>query len=219
LQGPAGKGLFDKPEEVEDNQTAMMYSISGKLMLKGDGFAVIDAGGVGFKIAASGATLKALPAVESEGALRATLFTHLNVKEDALDLYGFATEEERDFFEMLIGVSGVGPKSALAMIDTGPLNELAAAIKENRPDLLTRAAGIGRKTAERVILELKAKVESAGSGAMVQKMETDSDLVEALASLGYRRDEARAALARVREDAQSPEDRLKAALKILSGKE
>lgn len=199
----------------------MIYSVSGRLAFKGENFVVVEAGGVGLKLSASKATIAALPAAaagKAEGAASVTLFAHLHVKEDALDLYGFSSEEERDFFEMLIGVSGVGPKSALAILDTGPLDELAAAIKENRPDLLTRAAGIGRKTAERVILELKTKVESARSGAMVEKMETDSDLVEALTSLGYRRDEARVALGKVKTDVKGTEERLKAALKILSAK-
>jgi Holliday junction DNA helicase RuvA len=146
------------------------------------------------------------------------LFTHLNVKEDALDLYGFGTPDEMDFFELLISVSGVGPRSALAILDVGRLDELSAAIKEGRPDLLTRAAGIGRKTAERVILELRSKVESVKSGAVVEKMQTDSDLAEALTSLGYRRDEARTALEKVGEDVVGAENRLKAALKILSTK-
>lgn len=196
----------------------MIYSVSGKLALKGDSFVVVEAGGVGLKLSASKATIAALPAAGGEHAASVTLFAHLHVKEDALDLYGFSSGEERDFFEMLIGVSGVGPKSALAILDTGPLDELAAAIKENRPDLLTRAAGIGRKTAERVILELKTKVESKRSGAVVEKMETDSDLIEALTSLGYRRDEARAALAKVGDEVGGTENRLKAALKALSSR-
>ena len=191
----------------------MIYSVSGVLALKEENFVVVEAGGVGLRLYVSKGTRTALPAAGGEGVVR--LFSHLHVKEDALDLYGFASQDELEFFGMLIGVSGVGPKSALAILDTGPLEELAAAIKENRPDLLTRAAGIGRKTAERVILELKAKVESTRSGAVVERMETDSDLIEALASLGYRRDEARAAIAKVGEEVKGTEERLKAALKIL----
>src|ERR1700733_232500 len=98
---------------------------------------------------------------------------------------------------MLISVSGVGPKSALSILDIAQLDELSAAIKEGRPDLLTKAAGIGRKTAERVIIELRGRVQSSRSGAITEKMQTDSDLVEALMSLGYHRDQARAALAKV----------------------
>ena len=194
----------------------MIYSVSGKLALKEDGFVVVEVGGLGIKLYASKQTIGALPAAGFGSEVK--FFSHLNVKEDALDLYGFVTQEELDFFELLISVSGVGPKSALAILDVGPLGELSAAIKEGRPDLLTRAAGVGRKIAERVILELKAKVQSVSSGAVVEKMQTDSDLVEALTSLGYRRDEARAALGKVDAGVTGTEDRLKAALRILSTK-
>jgi holliday junction DNA helicase RuvA len=128
------------------------------------------------------------------------------------------SEDELQFFEMLISVSGVGPKSALAILDVAKLDELSAAIKEDRPDLLTRASGIGRKTAERVIIELRTKVQSVKSGSMVEKMETDADLVEALSSLGYRREEARAALGKVDVKVVGVEARLKAALGILGKK-
>ncbi|HUC01437.1 MAG TPA: Holliday junction branch migration protein RuvA [Candidatus Paceibacterota bacterium] len=193
----------------------MIYSVEGKLALKESGFAVVTAGGIGVKLFASRLTLEGLPAVGAD----IKFFCHLHVREDALDLFGFTSPDELQFFEMLISVSGVGPRSALAILDTGPLEELSAAIKENRPDLLTRAAGIGRKTAERVIVELKTKVQSAKSGAMVDKMQTDSDLVEALTGLGYRRDEARAALAKVGKDVEGTEARLRAALAVLANKQ
>lgn len=192
----------------------MLYSVSGALALKSDNFAVVEAAGLGIKLYASRQTLKALPAPGAP----VKLFTHLYVREDALDLYGFGTPEELVFFEMLISVSGIGPKSALSILDIAPLNELSAAIKEGRPDLLTRASGVGTKTAERVIVELRAKVQSAKSGLVIEKMETDSDLVEALMSLGYRREQARAALAKVDAKIAGMEERLKAALAILGKK-
>ena len=192
----------------------MLYSVAGKLALKADHFAVVMAAGLGIKLFASKQTLAALPAVGAD----VKFFTHLYVREDALDLYGFFSAGELEFFEMLISVSGVGPRSALAILDTGPLDELSAAIKENRPDLLTRAPGIGRKTAERVIIELRNKVQSSKSGAVVEKMQTDSDLVEALMSLGYHRDQARAALGKVDEKVTGTEARLRAALAVLATK-
>lgn len=193
----------------------MIYSVEGKLALKESGFAVVTTGGVGIKLFASRLTIEGLPAVGAD----IKFFCHLHVREDALDLFGFTSPDELQFFEMLISVSGVGPRSALAILDTGPLSELSAAIKENRPDLLTRAPGIGRKTAERVIVELKTKVQSAKSGAVVEKMQTDSDLVEALMGLGYRRDEARAALGKVDEKMTGTEERLRAALAMLANKQ
>ncbi len=189
----------------------MLYSVSGKLALKSDHFAVVTAGGFGVKLFASKQTLKALPAAGAE----VKFFTHLYVREDALDLYGFFSADELEFFEMLMGVSGVGPKSALSILDIAPLAELSAAIKEGRPDLLTRASGIGRKTAERVIVELRGKVASAHSGFVIERMEGDADIVEALTNLGYRREEARAALAKTDPKITGTEARLKAALKLL----
>jgi holliday junction DNA helicase RuvA len=192
----------------------MLYSVRGRVALKEGNFAVVEAAGLGIKLFASKETLKALPAAGQE----TKLFAHLYVREDIFDLYGFGTAEELTFFEMLISVSGIGPKSALSILDIAPLAELSAAIKEGRPDLLTRASGIGRKTAERVIVELKSKVQSAHSSVVVEKMETDADLLEALVGLGYRRDEARAALSRIDPKIIGMEERLKAALKILGKK-
>ncbi|HVO28455.1 MAG TPA: Holliday junction branch migration protein RuvA [Candidatus Paceibacterota bacterium] len=190
----------------------MIYSVSGKLALKSDHFVVVEAGGLGLKLFVGERTAGALPPA---GAV-VKLFSYLNVRENGMDLYGFLSDEELGYFELLISVSGVGPKSALAILDVAPMGELSAAIKEGRPDLLTRASGVGRKTAERIIVELRTKVQSAKSGLVVEKMETDADLVEALAGLGYRREEARAALAKVDAKVTGIEARLKAALAALS---
>lgn len=192
----------------------MLYSASGKLALKSERFVVVEAGELGLKIAIGGRTLAALPAVGSS----VKVFTYLHMREDGLELYGFLSEKDLVFFEMLISVSGVGPKSALAILDVAKLDELAAAIKEGRPDLLTRASGIGRRTAERIIVELRTKVQSARSGLVVEKMEGDADILEALAGLGYRREEARIALARIDQKIVGTEERLKAALAVLAKK-
>jgi Holliday junction DNA helicase RuvA len=192
----------------------MIYSVSGKLAIKADHFIVVETGGLGLKLAVSARTIKELPAAGAT----VSVFSYMNVRENGIELYGFLSEDALTFFEMLISVSGVGPKSALAILDVAPMNELSAAIKEDRPDLLTQASGIGRKTAERVIIELRTKVQSAKSGQVVEKMETDSDLVEALSGLGYRREEARAALGKVDAKVVGVEARLKAALALLSKK-
>ncbi len=192
----------------------MIRSISGKVLSVGEAFAVIDVHGIGLKVAMPKRSLAALPA---RGEL-VELFTHLNVKEDALDLYGFRHEDELGFFELLISVGGVGPKSALAILDVADLKDLAAAIKENRPDLLTRAGGIGQKTAERIILELRNKVQLVSSDKTVRRMDADSDITETLVSLGYRKEQAKAALDKVDQKTIGVEARLKAALAILSGR-
>ncbi len=188
----------------------MIYSLRGRLESKDGIVAIIQIGGVGFKVFAAARTLLNLPAGED-----VSIFTHLNVKEDALDLYGFASLEELRFFELLISVSGVGPKSALAILDVADLNELCAAIEAGRPDLLIRASGIGRKTAERIIIDLKGKVFASESDTTVRRMDHDSDLVETLIGLGYRRDQAKAAVGHIEEEISGLEARLKAALKIL----
>ncbi|MBI2888743.1 MAG: Holliday junction branch migration protein RuvA [Candidatus Liptonbacteria bacterium] len=200
----------------------MIYTLEGILGLKTDRFAVVEVAGVGLRVNLHGQALGKLPRVGT----KIKLFTHFHVREDAFDLYGFLTEEELDLFELLISVSGVGPKSALSVLDVAERKEIEAAIKENRPDLLTRASGVGRKTAERIILELKGKVSARGSGATVQRMETDADLIEALTGMGYAREEARDALAKVSVSPAGPGQaasrdlsaRLKEALRILSGR-
>ena len=192
----------------------MIYSISGKLIEKRDSFAVIEVLGVGIKLITHKRALSSMPPVGNE----VKLFSHLHVREDLLDLYGFTTEEELNFFELLISVSGVGPKSALSILEISELKELAAAIQENRPDLLTRASGIGRKTAERIIIDLKGKVKTEMSGEAVKRMESDADIVETLTNLGYRKDDAKTALEKVDKTVVGLELRLKAALKILGKK-
>lgn len=193
----------------------MIYSVSGTLQSRGENFVVVAVGGLGLKIFMHRKALQSLPSAQSH----LSLFCHLHVREDALDLFGFENPEELHLFELLISVSGVGPKSALSVLDVSSLRDLSAAIQENRPDLLTQAAGIGRKTAERIILELRSKVRAAEGGATVAKMETDADLVETLASLGYRKEQAKAALDKVAREVTSLEDRLKSALKHLSQKD
>lgn len=191
----------------------MIYSLKGQAGNIFNGFAVFDVHGVGFKVFMSEKDLKALP---QEGELE--IYTHLHVKEDALDLYGFLSPKELSFFELLISVSGVGPKSALSILDVAEINKLTAAIVENRPDLLTQASGIGRKTAEKIIIELRGKVATLQSEDIVRSMDADGDLVETLSSLGYRKETARAVLSKIPTNIIGLEARLKEALKILSGK-
>jgi len=188
----------------------MLYSLTGAVISKGDNFLVLEAAGIGFKVHTNQRTLDTL----REGA-SAKLFSHLQVKEDSMDLFGFLAEEELHFFELLISVSGVGPRSALSILQISDLTSLSAAIQEGRPDVLTRASGIGRKTAERIIVELRTKVQVGKSADIVKKMETDADLAEVLINLGYSREQARAALGKVDEKVVGLEERLKAALRIL----
>lgn len=175
---------------------------------------VLNVGGIGFALLIPKRAAEKLPA---EGKA-AKIFTHLHVREDSLELYGFADGETRDLFNQLIAVGGVGPKSAISILDVADINELKSAIKEGRPDLLTKASGVGRKTAERIVLELRGKVEAQSARAVVSQMEGDVDLIDALFGLGYKKDRAKAALLKVDDSIKGLEERLKAALAILSSK-
>ncbi len=189
----------------------MIHQLSGQVASIGENFFVLETGGIGFKVFSAKRMLgKLLVGKELK------IFSHLHGREDGLDLYGFPTEEELKFFELLISVSGVGPKSALSVLDVAGLKELTSAIKESRPDLLTRASGIGRKTAERIIVELRTRVQAEKSEAVVKRMESDADLLETLVGLGYRREQAKAALEKIDHAVTNFEERLKAALKNLS---
>ncbi|RJQ29781.1 Holliday junction branch migration protein RuvA [Candidatus Parcubacteria bacterium] len=192
----------------------MIYSVRGVLAGKGENYAVLDVAGIELKLFLHSRLLESLPPIGSP----CKFFSSLYVREDGPVLYGLGDPEELRFFELLNSVAGVGPKSALAILGVATINQIAAAIHEGRPDLLTRASGVGQKTAERIALELKHKVKGKESGGALQTMESDADVLEALVGLGYRRDEARAALGKVERTLTDPSRRLKTALGILGGK-
>lgn len=189
----------------------MIYSLNGKISAKKEGFVVLDVAGVGHKVFVAPRIWERLPSVSEP----AQLYCYLHVRENALELYGFLREGELMFFEKLISVSGVGPRSALAVMAVAPAEQLAAAINEGKADLLTRAPGVGRKTAERLIVELRGKLPVLRSAATVQLMEADADVEEALVGLGYSRAEARKAIGQINPKAKGIEQRLKEALRLL----
>jgi|YelNatPaOPRAMG01_1025707.scaffolds.fasta_scaffold07169_5 Holliday junction DNA helicase RuvA len=194
----------------------MIYSLNGNLSFKGDNFAVIevgDKGGIGFKVFLTKKSLENLPSINKP----VKVYCFLQVKEDTLGLYGFLSVEEKNFFELLISVNGVGPKSALSILETNDLSVLKAAIIQNRADLLTKASGIGLKTAQRIILELKNKIISEKSEEKITEIENRDELIEGLAALGYKKKDIELALLKT-DKKISFEERLKQALKILSGK-
>lgn len=196
------------------NHYFMIYSISGILKEKGENFFVVEIGGLGFQVKSSFSVVKSLPEVGQN----VKIFTYLHVREDALELYGFLAKEELKFFQLLIGISGIGPKSALGIMGVEKIEKLKAAISEGRSELLTKASGIGKKTAERVILELRGKLSQKESGEIVGLMETDQDIVEALANLGFTKAQAKEALAKIDPKVVKMEERIKDALKLLKSK-
>ena len=132
----------------------MIALVSGTVAVRRPDHVVIDCGGVGYRLAVSAETLRHVPAVGRD----ALLHTHLVVRDDALALYGFASEEERELFLMLLGVQAVGPKVALAVLSGGPPRELLAAVAAGDAARLQAAPGVGKRTAERIIVELREKV-------------------------------------------------------------
>ncbi len=187
----------------------MIGSISGDVQAIRTSFAIIATGGVGYKVAATRSTLASL-AVGSP----TMLWTHLIVREDVLDLYGFQTEGEMQFFEMLLSVSGIGPKSALAVLDIASIDTLKSAIAGGNSAYLTNVSGIGRKTAEKIVIELRDKVGAVATSTDAA-LRGDEDALEAMRALGYSAQEARDALRKVPSSIQSGTDRLREALKIV----
>ncbi len=199
----------------------MFYSLTGKVISKGLSHAVIDCGGVGFLVNTSRFTLYDLPDDKSAG----TVYTHLNVREDALDLFGFSTEYELQWFKMLITVNGVGPKAALAILSELTVDELALAISTKDAKSITRASGIGPKIAQRIILDLKDKVksivpdgeiyESAERISAVGEMPNTSEAIAALTMLGYSQSDASVAVSKL-DPSLDVQSLIKQALKLLS---
>jgi Holliday junction DNA helicase RuvA len=155
---------------------------------------VLDVGGVGYSVAVTPRTLVALPAVGEE----AVVHTHLYVREDQLAMYGFASVEERDLFELLIGVSGVGPKVALAISATFTPNELRTAVSTNDQASLTSVPGIGKRSAEKLMVELRPKMDVFGESTTASG--PLSEAREALEGLGYGSDEIRGILSSLADD-------------------
>lgn len=183
----------------------MFYYIRGKLAHLDQSFAVVDAGGVGYKLTISGSTYAALPRRSTpDETPDVKLYSYMAVREDGIELFGFASEEELSSFKMLITVSGVGPKAALSILSQLTPTKLAIAVCTEDKKAISKANGIGPKTAARIILELKDKLkkEAVTEGNDVATADEDfsyssskrKDAEDALAVLGYSRSEASAAL-------------------------
>jgi Holliday junction DNA helicase RuvA len=192
----------------------MIASIRGTLIFVGVDHCVVETGGVGFLIFAPRNVLGALGELGGE----TLLYTHLHIREDVLALYGFASTDQRHLFETLLGVSGVGPKVALSLLSGGPPEELRVAIAGGDTTRLTRVPGVGKKMAERLVLELRGKLDVKGlpaaAGATPALMAVNAELAEMLVGLGFSAAEASAAIAALPADAPPDlEDRLRLALK------
>lgn len=201
----------------------MIYSLRGKLTVCNSGFAVIECAGVGYRVMITGNTLgKIASKLDSE----VFLLTYMKVSDDAVDLYGFAGEDELDLFKMLISVSGVGAKMAVSILTLMTPERFAMAVGAGDSKAISKAPGVGTKTAARIILELKDKIAKSfpADGSVVFQDSNDTsgvggllgDAVDTLLVLGYRRNEAMAALNGIDAEGMELEDVIKAALKKLT---
>ena len=195
----------------------MIAAVSGEVLVRRPDYVVIDASGVGYRMAVSGETLKAVPARGKHASLHA----HLVAREDSLNLYGFASEEERDLFLHLISVGGVGPKVAMAVLSGGSVRELLRAIAAGDAKRFQAVQGVGKRTAERIIVELREKIAGeiegdADAGALTADQEDARSLArEGLLNLGYTPLEAEKLLSEA--GGESPEEIVQSALRRAAG--
>ena len=198
----------------------MIYNVNGTLTYTEPTFAVVECGGVGFKCFVSMNTLKDLSSVGT----RVNLFTYMSVREDAMDLFGFSTQAELQAFKLLITVSGVGPKAAIAILSVLSPDRLSIAVSSGDVKSIQAANGVGKKTAERVVLELKDKMVGVGSASAasvvegIQSVASSSnahEAVEVLVSLGFNQSDA-AMVVGAMDKSLSVDDMIRKGLKQLS---
>ena len=190
----------------------MIALVSGTVAVRRADAVVVDCGGVGYRLAVSAETLKRVPALGKP----VTLHSHLVVRDDALMLYGFASEDERELFLLLLGVQAVGPKVALAVLSGGPPRALVGAIAAGDAARFQAVPGVGKRTAERIIVELREKVGAApAEGAITVSRGDDPRLLarDGLVGLGFSLQEAAEMLESAPSEAQTPEDLIAHALK------
>ncbi|MDO8574714.1 MAG: Holliday junction branch migration protein RuvA [bacterium] len=192
----------------------MVSYLEGKIIDKNEKFFVINTGGVGYRVFSHQGILEKIPAIGQN----IGVWTHLYVREDALDLYGFIDKDELEFFEVLISISGIGPKSALGILEVAPVMSLKQAIVSEDETFFTKVSGVGKKTAQRLILELKNKLAKTIAPIKGSDSAEMAETMDALVSLGYRERDARKVLQEIPKDIKGVEAKVKAALKILGKK-
>jgi len=193
----------------------MISYLRGRIINKSLNYAILEVAGVGYQIYAGENFLN-----ELKVGTEIEVYTHHQVREEASDLYGFKTMEDLELFTLLLTVSGVGPKSALGVISMASANDIKEAIIRGDANLLTKVSGIGKKTAERVVLELKTKILRSGGVAITINSSSliGSDEIDALMSLGYSLNDARSALNLIDPTLTDSGERVRAALKKMAKK-
>lgn len=191
----------------------MIAYLKGTIRDKASNYVVLENAGIGYQIfLAEGLNSEIRKGQETE------FYTHHHVREEASDLYGFRSLDELDFFEALISVSGVGPKSALGVMSVASVDDIKEAVARGDASLLTKVSGVGKKTAERLVLELKGKVGKLFSGPAISEGVSMGDDIDAMMALGYSLQEAREALSDVPASVSDSGERIKAALRSLGRK-
>lgn len=198
----------------------MIYSIKGTLTYMEPTFVVVECGGVGFKCFASTTTITSLSTVGTE----VQLLTYMSIREDAMDLYGFSTQNELEAFKLLISISGVGPKAAISILSALSPDKLAIAVSCGDTKSIQAAQGIGKKTAERIVLELKDKMSIVAGGesaAVVENIQAStvgsnsSEAIEVLVSLGFNQSDAATVVSGL-DPSMSVDDMIRKGLQALS---
>jgi len=186
----------------------MINYLSGKTILKKEKFIILDVGGIGFKVFLSQKTISKIPQEKSE----LKLFCYLHVRENVLDLYGFLSYDELDFFQILNDISGIGPKAAIEISSLGPIEKLQKEIELKGEKAFEGIHGLGKKRIQSIILELSGRIKK------IKKEKVEDETEEALINLGFPRQRAKEALSKVSAEVKTPEEKIKEALRILGGK-
>ena len=192
----------------------MISFLEGTVLMAGEKFLIVGVNGIGYKVFAGADALHTMPARGNP----IKLWTHDHVREDARELYGFLHFAELELFEMLISISGIGPKGALGILGIAPVDTLKKAIAAGDTSYMTRVSGIGKKIAEKVVLELKDKMAGRGMTVEAPELKAEAEVLDALEALGYSQREARDALAEVPATLTRLEDRVQHALRRMGEK-
>lgn len=192
----------------------MIYSIKGKIIHKEENFLVIETGGIGFRVFVLNNFFKNLKLQKN-----IYLFIYFYIREGNIELYGFENIKELKFFELLNSIIGIGPKLALAILNKNNPSVLSSIIRNNKIELLTRVSGIGKKTAERIILELKNKIPHfTDENKEMKYFNLNLEIIDALVNIGYSKKEAELAIKNINNNIESFEEGFKKALRFLNKK-
>ncbi|MFA6295451.1 MAG: Holliday junction branch migration protein RuvA [Candidatus Paceibacterota bacterium] len=189
----------------------MIASLKGTITHTDSRYIIVDVHGVGYKVFVTADSLHTM-----KKGKEISLWTYMAIREDAMDIFGFPEKKDKDFFELLISISGIGPKGAMNVLSAVSSDTLINAIRTGSTAHLVKVSGIGRKTAEKIVLELKDKLGGIAGEDITIGMSSDMDVIEALKALGYDADDAREALKKIDKNILNTATKIKAALKMLS---